>query len=106
MNLARARELIAALPISDAAREDILDCLVPTDRIHAQAYNLRLSEQEIRGADRDDAIRAAIVRFKSRVENVDGLRNAVRHPNERIRTLAKEMRDSESPNPTAKKILD
>jgi hypothetical protein len=95
MNLPRLRKLVEALPISAAERDAILDCLIPTKRVHAEAYKQRAA-MEARGIDRVEAIRTAIQHFKLQVDNVDGLRKAVRDPNGTIRALAKEIPDSES----------
>jgi hypothetical protein len=88
MNLARARELVAALPISDAERDAILNALSPTMRIHNQAWRFRLALQEKHHFKREQAVKAAVRKFAPFVEDAVALEKAVRNPNGLVRKIS------------------
>lgn len=90
ISLAALRQKIAGLPldrpITEAERDDLLDCATPNDLIFARAYRHRCQLQK-KNWPLEKAIHAAIRKFESNVDNVPALEKAVRNPNGRIRKI-------------------
>jgi hypothetical protein len=86
MNLARARERIAALEadgrITAAEADELSNLVTPDGEIKARAYRYRIAlQQRSPPWSRESAIRAAVQVFKNFVTNATALENEVRSPN-------------------------